>query len=95
MMVLVGGYILDLILGDPQGFPHPVRFIGGLINKLEKLLYRSEQSKGLLLRGGILTLLVVSITYFITFGVIGLAALLHPVAGTIVSIILAYTIPAT
>ncbi|MBM7614408.1 adenosylcobinamide-phosphate synthase CbiB [Alkaliphilus hydrothermalis] len=95
MMVLVGGYILDLILGDPQGFPHPVRFIGGLINRLEKLLYTDDQPKKLLLKGGLLTLLVVSITCFITFSIIRLATLLHPGAGMIISIILAYTILAT
>ena len=25
------GYIIDLIIGDPYSFPHPVRFIGKLI----------------------------------------------------------------
>lgn len=29
-------YILDLIFGDPEKFPHPVRFIGKLISFLEK-----------------------------------------------------------
>ncbi|MCJ8343718.1 MAG: cobalamin biosynthesis protein, partial [Cetobacterium sp.] len=38
-------YILDLILGDPHWFPHPVRFIGKLIELLEKLFYRFKCKK--------------------------------------------------
>ena len=30
------GYIMDLIIGDPYSFPHPVRYIGKLIKKLKK-----------------------------------------------------------
>ena len=29
------GYIIDLIIGDPYSFPHPVRFIGKLIKITE------------------------------------------------------------
>ena len=32
------GFILDMIFGDPHGFPHPVRLMGGLISVLEKRL---------------------------------------------------------
>lgn len=32
------GFILDMIFGDPHGFPHPVRLMGGLISALEKRL---------------------------------------------------------
>ena len=32
------GFILDMIFGDPYGFPHPVRLMGGLISALEKRL---------------------------------------------------------
>lgn len=38
MISLITGYILDLLIGDPQGFPHPVRLIGKLINNLESKL---------------------------------------------------------
>ena len=36
------GFILDMIFGDPQGFPHPVRLMGGLISALEKRLLNME-----------------------------------------------------
>ena len=34
------GFGIDLIVGDPHGFPHPVILIGKLISGLEKLLRR-------------------------------------------------------
>ncbi len=36
------GFILDMIFGDPHGFPHPVRLMGGLISELEKRLLDME-----------------------------------------------------
>jgi adenosylcobinamide-phosphate synthase len=36
--VLVSAYILDLIIGDPSRFPHPVRGIGWCIEKAEHVL---------------------------------------------------------
>ncbi|MDO4619013.1 MAG: adenosylcobinamide-phosphate synthase CbiB [Lachnospiraceae bacterium] len=35
---LIGGFVLDLLIGDPHGFPHFVILIGRLITALEKLL---------------------------------------------------------
>ena len=35
---LIAGYLLDLLLGDPEWLYHPVRLIGGLISRLEKRL---------------------------------------------------------
>lgn len=32
------GFIIDIILGDPYSLPHPVRFIGTLISKLENFV---------------------------------------------------------
>ena len=35
---LIAGYVLDLLLGDPEWLYHPVRLIGKLITRLEKRL---------------------------------------------------------
>lgn len=56
--------IMDLILGDPHWFPHPVRFIGKLITLLEKLLYRFSCKK---FTGGVLAILTIGITFLISF----------------------------
>ena len=36
LYALIIGFVLDLLLGDPDGFPHPVVGIGKLISDLEK-----------------------------------------------------------
>ena len=33
------GFLLDLVLGDPETWPHPVRAIGGMIAGFERMLY--------------------------------------------------------
>ena len=35
---LIAGFVLDLLMGDPEWLYHPVRLIGGLISRLEKRL---------------------------------------------------------
>lgn len=39
---LLGGYLLDLLLGDPHAFPHPVRFYGTMITQMESRLNRGK-----------------------------------------------------
>ena len=41
------GFILDLILGDPEGWPHPVRWIGKLIAVLDEK-FMGKQEKGVI-----------------------------------------------
>jgi len=38
-LALLAGFLLDLLLGDPPGWPHLVRFDGRVISALEKRLY--------------------------------------------------------
>ncbi len=38
-IAMVLGFLLDLVLGDPETWPHPVRFIGGMIAGFERMLY--------------------------------------------------------
>lgn len=61
-MVLAG--ILDLLIGDPHGFPHPVRAIGYLIKKLEKILRHvfPETAEGEIAAGILLDILVIFLT---------------------------------
>ncbi len=68
-------YSLDLILGDPTWFPHPVRGIGWLIQRLEKVLRRDRAER---LLGCLLPLMIVGGTYGLTSGILLWAARLHP-----------------
>lgn len=38
LLDVIAAFILDIFFGDPHWMPHPVRFIGWLINKTEKAL---------------------------------------------------------
>ena len=43
----LAGYLLDLCLGDPPGWPHPVKALGRVITFLEARLYRPTLLAGL------------------------------------------------
>ncbi len=54
------GFVIDIFVGDPYNFPHPIRAIGTLIAKLEKFVRSRFKS---LRKGGVflaLTVLIVS-----------------------------------
>lgn len=38
MIDILVAYVIDLLVGDPHWMPHPVRFIGWLVKRLEKIL---------------------------------------------------------
>ncbi|KAB3532900.1 cobalamin biosynthesis protein CobD [Alkaliphilus pronyensis] len=95
MLVLLGAYIIDIFAGDPEDFPHPVRLIGKLIAKIEYFLYSEDNKEKQLLMGMITTILVVAISYIITFFVVYASYLVHEGWGTLISIVIAYTTLAT
>ena len=56
------GYALDVLLGDPEWFPHPVRWFGSLIHAGERCLRRFDRGpRAEILAGSALTGSVVSI----------------------------------
>ena len=89
------GYVLDLIIGDPYSFPHPVRFIGKLISFVEKQIRKITSSdKGLKLSGFILWFITVGVTYGITYFIVNLFKF-NEVLYLVVNSILIYTTLAT
>ncbi|MCL2409851.1 MAG: adenosylcobinamide-phosphate synthase CbiB [Oscillospiraceae bacterium] len=58
---MIAGFSLDLIIGDPQRFPHIVRLMGLTISKLERLLQHifPKTPRGEILGGVILAVVVV------------------------------------
>ena len=71
---LIAGFILDLLLGDPEWLYHPVRLIGGLISRLEKHLRAKD---GNLRRSAVvLTVTTVLVTMAVTAGILFLLHLL-------------------
>jgi adenosylcobinamide-phosphate synthase len=88
-LTIIPAYFLDLLIGDPRGYPHPVRIIGWATRRLESIGRKWLANQ--FLAGTTLTVFIVGVTYFITFAVIKGLAWLSPLAGTIGSIMLIYT----
>ena len=61
---LVLGFGIDLIVGDPHSIPHPVVFIGKLIDAVEKMVRKifPKTVRGENIAGGVLWMLVVMIS---------------------------------
>ena len=87
-----GGFLLDLLLGDPHWLPHPVCAIGNLIAALERKLNRGEDRRQ---KGIWLVLAVLLVTGFVAGGLLWLAYGLHPAAGCVLETIMTYQILAT
>ncbi len=71
------GYLLDLLLGDPPRWPHPIRLFGLIIGSWEEFLYRPT-----VWAGALLWLAVMGTVGALALGLVAAAALLPPLLGT-------------
>ena len=62
------GFVIDIFVGDPYNFPHPIRAIGTLIAKLEKFV--RSRFKNLRKGGFFLALTVLIVSTLIPFAVL-------------------------
>jgi len=89
-------FFMDLLIGDPHSWPHPVRLIGISIPNMEKRIRQIFSSKvWLYIAGGILWLWIVGTAGLITWAVIHLSYDIHWLLGTAVELWLAFTVLAT
>lgn len=96
MIPLIAGYILDFFIGDPQGFPHPVRLMGKLISFMEKNLRKKCRSAEDERRAGmVLWFTVVGVAYLVPFIILFMAAKVNTFIFLIVHSIMCYYILAT
>ncbi len=86
-------FILDLILGDPQNWPHPIRWIGNWISLVQKGIRKVCRSeRALYVGGGVLWLSVVGLTWLVTWSVITSLSSVNVWLGQAAELWLAYTI---
>lgn len=96
MIAFVGGFLLDLLLGDPYTFPHPVRLIGRFIAALENhFLGEKGNEKNISAEkkrayGCSVVMLVCLATFCVTAGVLAGAYWLHPMFGCVVELLMTY-----
>jgi adenosylcobinamide-phosphate synthase len=64
-------FLVDLLLGDPKKFPHPVRIIGKYITNFERQVRcRRLGPTGLRIAGIFLTITAVGATYLAVWGLL-------------------------
>ncbi|PUB12997.1 adenosylcobinamide-phosphate synthase CbiB [Paenisporosarcina sp. OV554] len=85
IIALTFGLLLDRIIGDPPNWTHPVRWIGSFITKLTTLLNKGRHRK---VKGIILLISVVAVTFTSVFTVVFTAYKIHFIFGIVVESIL-------
>lgn len=67
MISVVLGFLLDFLIGDPYNMPHPVRWIGSFIARLENT---ARKGRNLVFSGYVITLVTVFVTAAISYGLL-------------------------
>jgi adenosylcobinamide-phosphate synthase len=88
LIAITLAYIIDMVIGDPPNWPHPVRWIGALIYKLEKSLNKGRWRK---LKGACMLAIVLLAAGGISFLIIRFFYGIHPAAGILAEGILIFT----
>ena len=88
LYIIPAAFILDLIFGDPESMPHPVRWMGRSISVLEprfrKFNVRLKTS------GAILSIFLILMTWCLTLILVLSAQIIHPVLRTCIEILIIY-----
>ncbi|MGI0493287.1 adenosylcobinamide-phosphate synthase CbiB [Alkalinema pantanalense CENA528] len=88
-LILLGAACLDYIIGDPWNWLHPVQVMGWVISRYSQFALARLKSPIALKCAGIgLTVLLVMGSAGISYGMIGLLQTVHPIASTIVELVL-------
>ncbi|HED24540.1 MAG TPA: cobalamin biosynthesis protein CobD [Firmicutes bacterium] len=86
-------YCLDLLLGDPQGWPHPVRLLGKFIASLEGAARKICQSPaGLKAAGVAIVIIAAGGSAAVVFLVLRAAYSFNPACGLLVEIYILYSV---
>lgn len=86
--VFLGAYIIDIIVGDPRWFPHPVAIIGRWTRFVEEKI-RAYTSRASGKKGVALWFSVVIPTFLIAYGIVEGCFFVNPLFGMIIIAILA------
>lgn len=89
---IAAAVILDFILGDPRWLPHPIIYIGRLINILEKKArHLARNNQHLRLFGGVIVIIVASLSFLIPFFLLEAMKILGSIYYNIINIIIIWT----
>jgi adenosylcobinamide-phosphate synthase len=89
LIVLIMGFLLDMLFGDPRFLPHPICLIGSGISKGEKIF---RKMKNEFIGGTLLSIAIISLSFAIPFFLLRLLESINFYLGLIVQIFLGYQI---
>ncbi|MDR7077577.1 adenosylcobinamide-phosphate synthase [Neobacillus niacini] len=90
LIAITFAYFIDMFVGDPPNWPHPVRWIGSMIAFFEKRLNHGKNKR---LKGVVMLLFVLLIVVSTVLILVVISYLIHPFVGIAVeSIVIATTI---
>lgn len=87
ILPLLIGWITDMLFGDPQWLPHPIIGFGKIISWGEKKLNHKNKRK---LKGALFSLLLIALTFGITYIFILFLNRIHLYLGTLISSIIVF-----
>ena len=87
-IVLPAAFVLDILLGDPRFLPHPIRWMGKAIERIEPLFRRLPLTP--VVSGSIFAAVMVLGAWSLTALLLLAADVFHPVVKTSLEIILIY-----
>lgn len=87
-LILPAAFILDLLLGDPHNWPHPVRWMGRAITRFEPVC--RHRIKNDFWAGTFFATVLVVLTGFMAMVLLKLMDAIHPVAGLITHVVMLY-----
>ncbi|MGB9499725.1 MAG: adenosylcobinamide-phosphate synthase CbiB [Dissulfuribacterales bacterium] len=86
--ILPAAFMLDLIVGDPNFLPHPIRWMGKAISYLEAIFRRLPAS--LSISGALFALTLILCAWASTFVLISAIKLIHPACSAYIEILLIF-----
>lgn len=87
LMAFIIGFLLDLLLGDPHSFPHPVRLMGRAIAGFTRKLNKGNRRKT---KGLLMAVLMILFTGGISFGVLFVSYRIHFTVGIFIDAVMTY-----
>jgi adenosylcobinamide-phosphate synthase len=89
--VICAGFIADCFFGDPHFMPHPVRVMGFIIAKGDKILRKNNNILNLV-SGAFLSIFLIALTYAASFSALYFLYKINYILGAAVEIFLCYQI---
>ena len=87
LMAFIIGFLIDLLLGDPHSFPHPVRLMGRAIAGFTRKLNKGNRRKT---KGLLMAVLMILFTGGISFGVLFVSYRIHFTVGIFIEAVMTY-----